>query len=55
MLGGEAAVIVDVAENFPVECRYGLEQPGEVYRIDAVARKTGLSPQERLQLHSGAE
>ena len=43
--------IVDVAENFPAECRYVLEQLGEVYRIDAVARKTGLSPQERLQFH----
>lgn len=43
--------IVDVAENFPVECRYVLEQLGEVYRIDAAARETGLSPQERLQLH----
>ncbi len=43
--------IVDVAENFPAECRYVLEQLGEVYRIDAVARKTSLSPQERLQVH----
>lgn len=43
--------IVDVAENFPGECRYVLEQLGEVYHIDAVARKTGLSPQERLQFH----
>ena len=43
--------IVDVAENFPAECRYVLEQLGEVYRMDAVARKTGLSPQERLQFH----
>jgi transposase len=43
--------IVDVAENFPAECRYVLEKLGEVYRIDAVARNTGLSPQERLQFH----
>jgi len=43
--------IVDVGENFPAECRYVLEQLGEVYRIDAVARKTGLSPQKRLQFH----
>ena len=43
--------IVDIAENFPAECRYVLEQLGEVYRIDAAARKAGLSPQERLQLH----
>ena len=43
--------IVDIAENFPVECRYVLEQLGGVYRIEAVACKTGLSPQERLQFH----
>ena len=42
---------MDVAENFPAECRYVLEQLGEVYRIDAVARKTALSTQERLQFH----
>jgi hypothetical protein len=42
---------VDVAENFPAECRYVLEQLGEVYRIDAVTRNTCLSPQERLRFH----
>lgn len=42
---------MDVAENFPAECRYVLEQLGEVYRIDAMARNTGLSPQERLRFH----
>jgi hypothetical protein len=42
---------VDVAENFPTECRHVLEQLGEVYRNDAVARNTGLSPQERLRFH----
>jgi hypothetical protein len=47
--------IVDVAENFPAECRYVLEQLGEVYHIDAVARKAGLSRQERLQLHQQRE
>jgi hypothetical protein len=43
--------IVDVAENFPAECRYVLEQLGEVNRTDAMARKTGLTPEERLQFH----
>jgi transposase len=43
--------IVDVAENFPAECRYVLEQLGEVYRIDAVARNTRLSTQDRLRFH----
>jgi transposase len=43
--------IVEIAENFPAECRYVLEQLGEVYRIDAIARNTGLSPQERLRFH----
>ena len=37
--------------DFPAECRYVLEQLGEVYRIDAMARNTGLSPQERLRFH----
>ena len=35
--------IVDVAENFPAECRYVLEQLGEVYRIDAVAQNRSES------------
>lgn len=47
--------IVDVAENFPAECRYVLEQLGEVYRIDAVARDTGLSPPGPAAVPSGAQ
>ena len=31
---------MEVAENFPNECRYVLETLGEVYRFDAVARRT---------------
>ena len=42
---------VDVAENFPNECRYVLEMLGQVYGHDAEARERGLTPDERLQLH----
>jgi hypothetical protein len=42
---------VDVAENFPDECRYVLEMLGQVYVHDAEARERGLTPDERLQLH----
>jgi transposase len=42
---------VDVAENFPSECRYVLEMLGQVYIHDAEARKRSLTPDERLQLH----
>src|SRR4051794_39863605 len=42
---------VEVAANFPEECRYVLEMLGEVYRYDAEAREGGLTAKERLQLH----
>ena len=42
---------VEVAQNFPEECRYVLESLGEVYANDAAAREQKLSAQERLQLH----
>jgi len=42
---------VDVADNFPGECRYVLEMLGQVYGHDAEARERGLTPDERLQLH----
>ena len=42
---------VDVAENFPVECRYVLEMLGQVYGHDAAARDGGLTANERLRLH----
>ena len=42
---------VDVAPNFPEECRSVLETLQEVYRTDALAREQGLSPGERLRLH----
>ena len=42
---------VEVAENFPSECRYVLEMLGQVYGHDAEARERGLTPDERLRLH----
>jgi transposase len=42
---------VDVAENFPNECRYVLEMLGQVYAHDAEARERGLTPDERLRVH----
>ena len=42
---------VDVAENFPDECRYVLESLRVVYGVDATARKEKLSPEARLELH----
>ena len=42
---------VDVAENFPGECRYVLEMLGRVYGHDAEAREQGLTPEERWRLH----
>ena len=43
--------IVEVAQNFPSECRHVLERLGEVYRNDAAARDAGLTPEERLRFH----
>jgi transposase len=42
---------VEVAQNFPDQCRYVLETLGEVYGCDAEARERGLSPEERLRFH----
>ena len=42
---------VEVAENFPEECRYVLETLGGVYHHDALAREQKLSPEERLRFH----
>ena len=43
--------VVDVAANFPEECRYVLESLGAVYRFDAEAKERGLAPEERLTFH----
>ena len=42
---------VDVATSFPSEVRHVLKALGQVYRVDAQAKKERLSPQERLRLH----
>ena len=42
---------VEVAANFPDECRYVLEMLGQVYGHDAEARERGMRPEERLQFH----
>jgi transposase len=42
---------VEVATNFPEQCRYVLETLGEVYKYDAEARAGRLSPAERLEFH----
>jgi len=47
---------VEVAENFPNECRTVLEIFGKVYHHDAIAHQQRMSPKERLiyhQAHSG--
>ena len=42
---------VDLAANFPEQCRYVLETLGAVYGFDAEAKQRGLTPEERLLLH----
>lgn len=42
---------VEVAGNFPAECRYVLETLREVYKHDALAREQKLDAQERLRHH----
>lgn len=42
---------VEVAANFPDECRYVLEMLGRVYGNDAEARERGLSAEQRLEFH----
>ena len=42
---------VDVASKFPEECRYVLEVFRDVYHNDAVARRRGMPPEERLAFH----
>ena len=44
---------VDVASRFPEECRYVLEVFRDVYHNDAVARRQGMSPEQRLAFHQG--
>src|SRR5262245_16451760 len=42
---------VEIAPNFPAECRYVLESLSSVYHNDAEAREQNLPPEERLRLH----
>jgi len=42
---------IEVAANFPDECRYVLEMLGQVYGHDAGARERRLTKDERLRLH----
>jgi transposase len=42
---------VDVAADFPDECRYVLETFREVYRNEAMTKDQGMSAEERLAFH----
>lgn len=42
---------VDVADRFPEECRFVLEQLREVYKNDDIAREQKMSAEERLRFH----
>ena len=43
--------VVELAEGFPAEARFFLEELGKVYGNDAEARRLGLDPQQRLRFH----
>ncbi|MDP3940513.1 MAG: IS66 family transposase [Deltaproteobacteria bacterium] len=43
--------VVDQVESFPEECRYLLERMRDVFRVDDLCRKAGLSDDERLHRH----
>jgi len=42
---------VEVAPNFPAECKHVLETLAEIYRYDELAREQALSPEDRLRFH----
>jgi len=42
---------VEVAANFPAECRYVLETLGGIWYHDELARRENLSSDERLRFH----
>jgi transposase len=42
---------VDVAEDFPAECRFVLETLRDVYKNDATARDQEMSQEQRLHFH----
>jgi transposase len=43
--------VVEVADNFPEECRYVLETLRDVYHHDSQARERAMSPEQRLRFH----
>jgi transposase len=45
---------VDIASRFPAECRFVLEVFRDVYHNEALARRKGMSPEQRLALHQSA-
>ena len=45
--------VVEVADNFPEECRYVLETLRDVYHHDAQAREQAMSPEQRLRFPPG--
>ena len=42
---------VDVAVDFPHECRHVIEELREIYRVDADTGRAGMSAEERLACH----
>ena len=42
---------MEVADNFPEECRYVLETLCDVYHHDAQVREQAMSPEQRLRFH----
>jgi hypothetical protein len=42
---------VEVVNDFPDECRYVIEELGEVYRHDEEAKSQQMSPEQRLAFH----
>jgi transposase len=42
---------VEIAGNFPEQCRYVLETLGKVYALDALTRERKMTPAERLSFH----
>ena len=42
---------VDVASRFPEECRFVLDIFRDIYHNDAIARREGMSPEQRLTFH----
>lgn len=44
-------VFVDICEHFPNECLYVLQAFKAIYENDGIARRDGLSPEERLAFH----